>query len=260
MEANSPGMRKYLREERMKENPDMERKKQKRIFNRLVHGLMIQCSKYYADGMVKEGRKKDLFEPPDYKNGMYALDEIKLSYAEALSSSVCTPGPRDNRAREKTRITKTRPKWIRDLKHETSIDPDHQEGEATKENKTWPEKEARKRNKKIKRIEEETKEGPEQENQKNPAQKEDTTGSKPKIRNQENPTLKSRMSLTLNSKTKTTDLKSSSNNTGIDHKSKGIIYPTLNGRTCLTLNSKTKTTDPKSDSKNTGIDHKSKGI
>ena len=104
MEANSPGTRNYLREERMEENPDMERKKQKRIFNRLVHGLVMYCNKYYADGMVKEGRKKDPFEPPDYKNGMYALDEIKLSYAEALSSSACIPGSRDNRARDKTRI------------------------------------------------------------------------------------------------------------------------------------------------------------
>ena len=106
MEANSPGVRNHLKEERMEENPDMERKKQKRIFNRLVHGLVMYCNKYYADGMVKEGRKKDPCEPPEYSNGMYALDEIKLSYAEALSSGACIPGSRDNRARDKTRIAK----------------------------------------------------------------------------------------------------------------------------------------------------------
>ena len=89
-----------------------------------------------------------------------------------------------------------------DGRRETAWEKYLQEQELGEDKNTWPEKEARKRNKKIKRTKEETKEGPEQENQKNPAQEEDTTGSKPKIRNQENPTLNGRMSLTLNSKTK----------------------------------------------------------
>ena len=63
MEACSPGVGNYSWGERMEENPDMERKKQKRIFNRLVHGLVIYCNKYYADGMVKEGIKKAHLNP-----------------------------------------------------------------------------------------------------------------------------------------------------------------------------------------------------
>ena len=86
MEACSPGVGNHSRGERMEDNPDMERKKQKRIFNRLVHGLVTYCNKYYADGMVKEGIKKGPFEPPEYNKGMYALDEIKISYAEAVKA------------------------------------------------------------------------------------------------------------------------------------------------------------------------------
>ena len=111
---------------------------------------------------------------------MYAMDEIKLSYAEVLSSSACIPGPRDNRVRDKARIIKkTRPKWISDLKHEKYL----QEQELGEDKNTWPEKEAGKRNKKIKRTEEETKEGPDQENQENPAQEEATNEDKYKGRN-----------------------------------------------------------------------------
>ena len=136
MDANSPGTRNYLREERMQENPDMERKKRKRILNRLAHGIVINLKSI--------GPKKDLFEPPDYENGIYAMDEIKLSYAEALSSRACIPGPRDNRVKDKTRIIKkTRPKWISDLKHGYL-----QEQELGEDRNTWPEKEAGKRNKK----------------------------------------------------------------------------------------------------------------
>ena len=80
-----------------------------------------------------------------------------------------------------------------------------------------------------------------------------------------NPTLNGRMSLTLNSKTRATiDHQSSSSNTRIDHKSKGITNPTntridhkSKGIISPILNGKTINTQLSTG--NTRIDHKSKG-
>ena len=127
MEACSPGVGNHSRRERTGNNPDIERKKQKRIFNRLIHELIIHCKKLRDIDMI-DGKGID-------KNGgMYALDEIKISYAEAVKAGPIPSsskeqknkktGSKDNRTRDKTRVAKkTRPKWINDLKPETSIDP-----------------------------------------------------------------------------------------------------------------------------------------
>ena len=76
MEACSPGVGNHSRRERTGNNPDTERKKQKRKFNRLIHELIIGCKKL-NDMIAGKGIKKE-------NGGMYALDEIKISYAEAV--------------------------------------------------------------------------------------------------------------------------------------------------------------------------------
>ena len=80
MEAFSPGVGNHSRRERTGNNPDIERKKQKRIFNRLIHELIIHCKKLKDIDMIdgKGIEKKN--------GGMYALDEIKITYAEAVQA------------------------------------------------------------------------------------------------------------------------------------------------------------------------------
>ena len=159
MEACSPGVGNHSRRERTGNNPDIERKKQKRIFNRLIHELIIYCKKLKDIDMIdgKGIEKKN--------GGMYALDEIKISYAEAVQAGPipsslneqksnqtspilnCRTGnkidhksnklperspilncrtkkmtdSKDNRIKDKVRVmTRFKPKWIIDLKLETS--------------------------------------------------------------------------------------------------------------------------------------------
>ena len=52
MEACSPGVGNHSRGERTENNPDIERKKQKRIFNRLIHELIIYCKKLKNIDMI----------------------------------------------------------------------------------------------------------------------------------------------------------------------------------------------------------------
>ena len=71
MEACSPGVGNHSRGERTENNPDIERKKQKRIFNRLIHELLLYYKKLKnIDVMNGKGIDKN--------GGMYALDEIKI--------------------------------------------------------------------------------------------------------------------------------------------------------------------------------------
>ena len=79
MEACSPGVGNHSRRERTEDIPDIERKKQKRIFNRLIHEQLIYCKKLKnIDAIDGKGIDKN--------GGKYALDEIKISYAEAVKA------------------------------------------------------------------------------------------------------------------------------------------------------------------------------
>ena len=101
MEACSPGVGNHSRKGKTENNPNNERKKQYKEFNRIMR--------------VGKNIKKD-------NKGMYALDEIKISYAEAVRAGPIQK-PQEIQADPKSKIkitTRFEPERIKDIKLKTS--------------------------------------------------------------------------------------------------------------------------------------------